>query len=182
MVARGCCSCNHAVLVPTTTTAQAPATGALDDRELRAWRGLLRVHASLSKALDHQLDREHGLPLTSYEVLKYLADAEGEKMRMCDLASSVILSRSGLTRLVDRLERDGLLVRESCASDARGQFAKLTPAGQEKLAAARVTHLAGVRSLFLEHLTPDELDVLGAVWDRVLPGAAGAAGTDDCGC
>jgi DNA-binding MarR family transcriptional regulator len=182
MLARGGCSCNHAGLVPTTTTAQAPANGALDDRELRAWRGLLRVHASLSKALDNQLDREHGLPLTSYEVLKYLADAEGEKMRMCDLASSVILSRSGLTRLVDRLERDGLLVRESCASDARGQFAKLTPAGHEKLAAARVTHLAGVRSLFLEHLTPEELDVLGAVWDRVLPGAAGAAGTDDCGC
>ena len=59
----------------------------------------------------------------------YLADAEGERMRMCDLASSVMLSRSGLTRLVDRLERDGLLVRESCASDARGAFAKLTPAG-----------------------------------------------------
>ncbi|HWI73642.1 MAG TPA: MarR family transcriptional regulator [Baekduia sp.] len=166
----------------TTTTLPASATGGLDDRELRAWRGLLRVHASLSKALDNQLDREHGLPLTSYEVLLYLADAEGQKMRMCDLASSVILSRSGLTRLVDRLERDGLLVRESCASDARGAFAKLTPAGHEKLAAARATHLAGVRSLFLDHLTPEEQDVLGAVWARVLPGAAGAAGTDDCGC
>jgi DNA-binding MarR family transcriptional regulator len=168
--------------VSTTTTLPAAATGALDDRELRAWRGLLRVHASLSKALDNQLDREHGLPLTSYEVLLYLAEAEGQKMRMCDLASSVILSRSGLTRLVDRLERDGLLVRESCASDARGAFAKLTPAGHEKLAAARATHLAGVRSLFLDHLTPEEQDVLGAVWERVLPGARGAAGTDDCGC
>jgi DNA-binding MarR family transcriptional regulator len=154
-------------------------SGTLDGRELAAWRGLLRVHASLSKALDAQLEREHGLPLTSYEVLLYLADAEGQKMRMCDLASSVILSRSGLTRLVDRLERDGLLVRESCASDARGAFAKLTPAGHEKLAAARVTHLAGVRSLFLEHLTEDDLDVLGAVWTRVLPGAAAAS---DCGC
>jgi DNA-binding MarR family transcriptional regulator len=154
-------------------------SGTLDERELAAWRGLLRVHASLSKALDTQLEREHGLPLTSYEVLLYLADAEGQKMRMCDLASSVILSRSGLTRLVDRLERDGLLVRESCASDARGAFAKLTPAGHEKLAAARVTHLAGVRSLFLEHLTEDDLDVLGSVWARVLPGAAAAS---DCGC
>jgi DNA-binding MarR family transcriptional regulator len=154
-------------------------SGTLDGRELAAWRGLLRVHASLSKALDAQLEREHGLPLTSYEVLLYLADAEGQKMRMCDLASSVILSRSGLTRLVDRLERDGLLVRESCASDARGAFAKLTTAGHEKLAAARVTHLAGVRSLFLEHLTEDDLDVLGAVWTRVLPGAAAAS---DCGC
>jgi DNA-binding MarR family transcriptional regulator len=181
-VARGGCSCNDAVLVSTTTTLPAAATGALDDRELRAWRGLLRVHASLSKALDQQLDREHGLPLTSFEVLVYLADAEGQKMRMCDLASSVILSRSGLTRLVDRLERDGLLVRESCASDARGAFAKLTPAGHEKLAAARETHLAGVRSLFLDHLTPEEQDVLGAVWARVLPGAVGATVADDCGC
>ncbi|MDX6703539.1 MAG: hypothetical protein QOF26_3765 [Baekduia sp.] len=154
-------------------------SGTLDERELAAWRGLLRVHASLSKALDTQLEREHGLPLISYEVLLYLADADGQKMRMCDLASSVILSRSGLTRLVDRLERDGLLVRESCASDARGAFAKLTPVGHEKLAAARATHLAGVRSLFLEHLTEDDLDVLGSVWTRVLPGAAAAS---DCGC
>jgi DNA-binding MarR family transcriptional regulator len=180
-VARGGCSCNHAGLVSTTTILPAAATGALDDRELRAWRGLLRVHASLSKALDQRLEREHGLPLTSYEVLLYLAEAEGQKMRMCDLASSVILSRSGLTRLVDRLEREGLLVRESCASDARGAFAKLTPAGHEKLAAARATQLAGVRSLFLDHLTPEELDVLGDVWARVLPGAGAAAG-DDCGC
>jgi DNA-binding MarR family transcriptional regulator len=112
-------------------------------------------------------------------VLKYLADAEGQKMRMCDLASSVILSRSGLTRLVDRLERDGLLTRESCASDARGAFAKLTPAGHERLVAARATHLAGVRSLFLEHLSEEELEVLGTVWARVLPGARAAS---DCDC
>src|SRR3954449_9039271 len=137
-----------------TTTKRPSSTGQLDPLEIRAWRGLLRVHASLSKALDAELEAEHGLPLTSYEVLLYLADAEGEKMRMCDLASSVILSRSGLTRLVDRLERDGLLVRESCASDARGAFAKLTAAGHQKLAAARETHLAGVRALFLDHLTP----------------------------
>lgn len=165
----------------TTTTIPAADGSTLDERELRAWRGLLRVHASLSKALDQQLEREHGLPLTSYEVLLYLAEADGRKMRMCDLAASVILSRSGLTRLVDRLERDGLLVRESCASDARGAFAKLTPAGEQKLIAARATHLAGVRSLFLEHLSPEEQDVLGSIWMRVLPGAKGAAG-DDCGC
>jgi DNA-binding MarR family transcriptional regulator len=167
------------VLIATTPKAPVASDSHLDDLELAAWRGLLRVHASLSKALDAQLEAEHGLPLSSYEVLKYLADAEGHQMRMCDLASSVILSRSGLTRLVDRLERDGLLTRESCASDARGAFAKLTPAGHEKLAAARATHLDGVRSLFLEHLTEDELEVLGAVWARVLPGARAAS---DCGC
>ena len=152
----------------TTTTAPAAATGALDDRELCAWRGLLRVHAQLSKALDAQLDAAHGLPLTSYEVLMYLADAEGGRMRMHDLASSVLLSRSGLTRLVDRLERDGYLERCSCAHDARGAFAVLTPSGAEMLSAARTTHLAGVRELFLSHFSSDELDVLGDAWDRLL--------------
>jgi DNA-binding MarR family transcriptional regulator len=140
----------------------------LDSRELRAWRGLLRVHAQLSKALDAQLYAAHGLPLTSYEVLMYLSDAEGGRMRMHDLASSVLLSRSGLTRLVDRLERDGYLQRCSCAHDARGAFAVLTPAGREKLEAARETHLAGVRELFLSHFSEDELDRLGDAWDRVL--------------
>jgi DNA-binding MarR family transcriptional regulator len=140
----------------------------LDNRELRAWRGLLRVHAQLSKALDAQLDAAHELPLTSYEVLMYLSDAEGGRMRMHDLASSVLLSRSGLTRLVDRLERDGYLERCSCAHDARGAFAVLTPAGREKLEAARETHLAGVRELFLSHFSDEELDALGAAWERVL--------------
>jgi DNA-binding MarR family transcriptional regulator len=140
----------------------------LDTRELRAWRGLLRVHAQLSKALDAQLDAAHDLQLTSYEVLMYLSDAEGGRMRMNDLAASVLLSRSGLTRLVDRLERDGYLERCSCAHDARGAFAVLTPAGREKLDAARETHLAGVRELFLSHFSEEELDVLGDAWDRVL--------------
>ena len=92
----------------------------LDDRELRAWRGMLRIHATLTKALDAELEAAHGLPLTSYEVLLHLDDAEGQRMRMSDLAATVILSRSGLTRLVDRLEREGLIARESCPSDARG--------------------------------------------------------------
>ena len=140
----------------------------LDSRELRAWRGLLRVHAALSKALDAQLEAEHGIPLTSYEVLMYLSDAEGGRMRMNDLASSVLLSRSGLTRLVDRLERDGYLERCSCAHDARGAFAVLTAAGREKLEAARETHLAGVRELFLSRFSDEELDALGAAWERVL--------------
>jgi DNA-binding MarR family transcriptional regulator len=142
----------------------------LDTRELRAWRGLLRVHAQLSKALDAQLIAAQGLPLTSYEVLMYLSDAEGGRMRMNELAESVLLSRSGLTRLVDRLEREGYLERCSCAHDARGAFAVLTPAGREKVEAARAAHLAGVRELFLSHFSSDELDVLGEAWDRVLTG------------
>jgi DNA-binding MarR family transcriptional regulator len=158
------------------TTVNRPDTRQLDERELRAWRGMLRAHAALTKALDADLDAEHGLPLSSYEVLLYLNDAEGGRMRMRDLAASVILSRSGLTRLADRLEREGLIARESCPSDARGSFAVITPAGVEKLAAARATHLAGVRTLFLQHFSDDELDALGDAWDRVVPGAASADG------
>src|SRR6185436_3450103 len=100
-----------------------------------------------------------------------LAERENPKMRMCDLASTVLLSRSGLTRLVDRLERDGLIVRQSCADDARGQYAVLTDAGRERLEAARVTHRAGIRALFLDHFSPEELELLGDAWERVLPGA-----------
>jgi DNA-binding MarR family transcriptional regulator len=158
------------------TTVKAPDSRQLDTRELRAWRGMLRAHAALTKALDADLDAEHALPLSSYEVLLYLNDAEGGRMRMRDLAASVILSRSGLTRLADRLEREGLICRESCPSDARGSFAVLTPAGVDKLDAARATHLAGVRSLFLQHFSDDELDVLGDAWERVVPGAASAPG------
>ena len=155
----------------TRTTATAAPTR-LDERELRAWRGLLRTYARLTKALDAELEAAHGLPLTSYEVLMHVADAEGERMRMHDLASTILLSRSGLTRLVDRLERDGLLFRESCPSDARGAFACLTPKGRTTLDAARATHLAGVHAMFLDHFTPDEQEQLGAFWERV-----GSAGT-----
>jgi DNA-binding MarR family transcriptional regulator len=153
-------------------TANSTTYTGLTDRELRAWRGMLRAHAALTKALDAQLEAAHGLPLTSYEVLMYLADAEGQRMRMCDLATTVIISRSGLTRLVDRLEREGLIERVSCSTDARGAFAKLTPAGREQLGAARATHIAGVRALYLDHFTPEEQVSLGRAWERLLPGAA----------
>jgi DNA-binding MarR family transcriptional regulator len=148
------------------TTAVRPQ---LEPRELHAWRGLLRAHACLVRALDAELEEAHGLPLTSYEVLRYLDDADGCKMRMCQLATSVHLSRSGLTRLVDRLEREGLIERVSCSHDARGAYAALTLAGGERLAAARETHLAAVRDHFLEHFSPDELDVLAEYCDRVAP-------------
>ena len=108
-----------------------PQARLLSGPELRAWRGMLRAHAAMAKALDAQLEAAHSLQLSSYEVLMYLADAEDERMRMCDLASSILLSRSGLTRLVDRLQREGLLERVACSDDARGQFAKLTPDGRD---------------------------------------------------
>src|SRR3954447_9420862 len=124
----------------TTTDSSKPRL--LTPAELRAWRGMLRAHAALAKALDAQLEAAHGLQLSSYEVLMYLADAEDERMRMCDLASSILLSRSGLPRLVDRLRREGLLERVACHDDARGAFAKLTPLGRQRLVAARGAELS----------------------------------------
>lgn len=144
-----------------------PAASRLAPDELRAWRGLLRTYAQLTKALDAELEAAHGLPLTTYEVLMHIADSDGGRMRMHDIATSILLSRSGLTRLVDRLERDGLLCRESCPSDARGSYACLTAKGRETLDAARATHLAGVRAMFLAHFSVEEQRQLGTLWDRV---------------
>jgi DNA-binding MarR family transcriptional regulator len=128
---------------------------------------MLRAHAELTRALDAQLAREHNLPLSSYEVLLFLADAPDGRMRMSELAESVLLSRSGLTRLVDRLERDGLLKRERCESDARGLFAEITPEGRRLFDAARRTHLDGVRALFLDRFSRDELRALGGLWQKL---------------
>jgi DNA-binding MarR family transcriptional regulator len=149
-----------------TTTARE-----LTAAELAAWRGFLRVHAALAKQLDSELDQAHKLPLTSYEVLINLQAAPGRRLRMAELAERTLLSRSGMTRLVDRLEREGLLERDTCASDARGCFAVLTDAGDEVLQRARPTHLEGVRELFLRHLDGDDFARLGALWERMLPGA-----------
>src|SRR4051812_27337829 len=151
-------------------------TANLTAAELGAWRGLLRVHTALVKALDAQLTDAHDLPLSSYEVLITLESAPGRKRRMAELADSVLLSRSGMTRLVDRLEREGLLARDTCTVDGRGCFAVLTEKGAELLAAARPTHLEGVRERFLAHFDEDELRRFAEAWERVLPGAAATDG------
>ena len=153
----------------SSAAAPAAAVAGLCGAEREAWRGLLRVHASVLKALDAELEAAHGLPLTSYEVLIHLSEAPEYRMRMCDLAASVSLSRSGMSRLVDRLERDGLIVRCACADDARGAFACLTEAGLERLEEARPTHVAGIRQRFLAQFDGDELQRLTAYWARLLP-------------
>ncbi len=142
----------------------------LNERELAAWRGFLRVHASLVRDLDRELEEAHGLPLTHYEVLLYLANAPERRMRMSDLASSVLLSQSGVTRLIDRLERAGYVARKPCPEDRRVLWAQLTEAGKARLDEARPTHLAGIRARFLAHFDDDELDELAAGWERVQPG------------
>ena len=137
--------------------------------ELRAWRGLLRAHACLARRLDAELDQAHGLPMTSYEVLHHLDEALGGRMRMRDLAEHAQLSRSGLTRLVDRLEREELLERCSCEHDARGSYACLTERGRERLEDARVTQLAVVREHFFSRFSELELSVLADMCERIAP-------------
>ncbi len=150
---------------------RSPGTVLLSEAELASWRGFLRVHAALERELDAELMAGHGLPLSSYEVLLTVADAPDERMRMSEIADSVLLSRSGVTRLVDRLERDGLVERIPCEDDARGQYAVLTQRGRAAFDAARATHLAGVRRRFLEQLECDDLRRMAGYWERLVPGA-----------
>lgn len=157
----------------SATTSQKHAGGdraRLSPAELRAWRGFLRVQAKLLHELDTDLLRDHGLSLSSYDVLVTLGGAPDRRMRMSDLAHAVLLSRSGLTRLVDRLEREGLVERCSCPSDARGANAALTDGGAAKLRAVRPAHLAAVRERFLGRLSERELEQLATLWDRIAPG------------
>jgi DNA-binding MarR family transcriptional regulator len=145
----------------------------------RAWRGLLRVHACLVRRLDTELERAHGLPMSSFEVLHHLAQSHGGRMRMRDLAEQAQLSRSGLTRLVDRLEREGLLDRCSCEHDARGSYACLTQAGSERLQEARGTQLTVVREHFFARFSDGELSMMVELWERASP-ANGCPPADGC--
>lgn len=140
---------------------------ALTTAELAAWRGMLATHSTLIARLDSELEREHGLPLTSYEVLLHLADSPEGSLRMKELAERLFLSRSGLTRLIDRLAKAGLVEREVCKSDRRGYFARLTDAGRKRFDEARPTHLRGVREHFLSRLDAEDLKALGKAWEKV---------------
>jgi DNA-binding MarR family transcriptional regulator len=151
----------------------AEAEGVICQEDLSVWRTLLRVQVHVSRRLQADLLAEHDLALGSYEVLLHLAEAPEGRLRMNDLADRVLLSRSGLTRLVDRLQREGLVERESCASDARGLFAVLTPAGRERMLAATPTHQQGVREHVLARLTLEELHLLSATLCKILDDPAG---------
>src|SRR5436305_3099543 len=118
------------------------------ETQLDSWVFFLRAHAAITRELSADLQREHGLTLNDYEVLLHLSHAEGGRLRRVDLAERVILTASGITRLLDGLERAGYVEKATCASDARVSYAQLTDAGRAKLAEASVTHLAGVDELF----------------------------------
>jgi DNA-binding MarR family transcriptional regulator len=136
--------------------------------ELDAWRGFLRTYSTLVRDLDDELTRRHGLPISSYDVLVQLDEAPEGRLRMSALADAVLLSRSGLSRLVTRLESQGLIERVECAADARGSFAAITGDGRRRLEEARVTHRAGVRERFFDKLGERDQRQLTKVWNRLL--------------
>ncbi|WP_198679393.1 MarR family winged helix-turn-helix transcriptional regulator [Thermomonospora amylolytica] len=143
-----------------TSTLSAPAEPAV-------WRTLLRAQVTISRRLQADLLAAHDLALGSYEVLMHLGEAPGGRLRMNDLADRVLLSRSGLTRLVDRLQAEGLVARQSCDSDARGLYAVLTPAGRMRLAEATPTYRRAVRRYVLDRLDPEEQRALGEILARL---------------
>jgi DNA-binding MarR family transcriptional regulator len=162
-----------------TSARSTSSTEPFSDQELAAWRGMLQVHSQVTQALDAQMRAEHGLAVSSYEVLMFLGAEKDGRLRMSQIAERVLLSRSGLTRLVDRLVELGYVTRCAAEVDGRGLYAELTDAGAEKLEAARRTHREGVRTFFLDRVSTTDQIVLGDIWNRYLaadpadPGRAG---------
>jgi DNA-binding MarR family transcriptional regulator len=149
-----------------------PEPGPSTAAALNAWRLGLRAHAEITRVLEADLLAAHDLPLSHYDVLVQLAEAPGSQLRMSELAERVLLSRSGLTRLVDRLVRDGLVSREACPDDARGMLAVLTPAGRDRLREASPVHLRGIQHRVFDRLTPTELAQLSRIFVKLVDGSA----------
>jgi DNA-binding MarR family transcriptional regulator len=135
--------------------------------QLDSWIAFLRSHSAITRELSAQLQREHGLTLNDYEVLLHLAHSESGLMRRVDLAESVLLTASGITRLLDGLERSGCVEKATCSSDARVSYAKITDAGHAKLREASVTHLRGVDELFLGRYSDEERATLAELLSRL---------------
>lgn len=159
-----------------------PAGSTIDpfDPRLGAWRAFLMSHSLVTRRLDDELRAERGISLAEYDALLQLALAPGRTLRMNQLAERVVLSRSGVTRLVDRLVADGLVSRTACPSDARGAMAVLTQRGVETLRGAARTHLRGVDRYFLAALTDDERAALLRALDAVIERAARGTSFEGC--
>lgn len=138
------------------------------DEEGAVWRGLLHIHRNVLRALDEELSRQHRLPVREFDVLMTLFRAPERHLRMSDLAERVLLSPSGVTRMVERLERDCWVQRRSDPADARSYFAVLTDLGAQRLTAARATHNAVIRTLFISRLSQEDLHDLRVIWQKVL--------------
>lgn len=148
----------------------APALGggpSWDDPRLRAWIAFLRAHAAVARRLEAELQAARGISLAEYDALVHLACADERRLRMSELADEVLLSRSGVSRLVDRLESSGLVERAVCPSDARVAWATLTPAGLEALRAAAPVHLRGVEAHFLDAMKADDREALARALEAV---------------
>ena len=135
--------------------------------EIQVWVALLRAHASSTRRFNAQLVAEHGLTLNDYEVLLHLSHADGKRLRRVDLAERILLTPSGITRLLEGLERGGYVERASCASDARVTYAQLTDDGEAKLREAADAHVAGIREFFRDRFSRDELLALSGLLQRL---------------
>jgi DNA-binding MarR family transcriptional regulator len=131
------------------------------------WGGLLRTHKVVTSAMGEELERVHGLDLTGYDVLRQLALADRSRLRMGELAQRVMLTRSGLSGAVDRLEAASLVVREPTGDDGRGVYARITPQGMRLLRRTTSTIEKAVRRHFIDHLTVDDLAALRAIWEKL---------------
>jgi DNA-binding MarR family transcriptional regulator len=149
-----------------------------ESKAVAAWVRLLRGHASMRRAVSAQLQTEHGLTVNDYEALFLLSRAD-EGLKRIEVAGELQLTASGVTRLLDGLQREGLVGKATCATDARVTYAVITDAGTAKLREASDTHLAGIRALFEERYTKQELEQLAELLAR-LPGVGNADGAD-CG-
>jgi DNA-binding MarR family transcriptional regulator len=136
----------------------------LSTLELQAWGGFLRTHAVLYNELERRLETSHGMTISTYDVLLRLSWAGAAGLRMNELADQVLKTSGGLTRLADRLEREGLITRTRSSDDRRGFEARITPKGRKALRRANRQHLRDVRELFLDHLTEDQLTTLASAW------------------
>jgi DNA-binding MarR family transcriptional regulator len=156
---------------PTATTPE-PARREVSPRDprLAGWRSFLTAYSVITRQLDEELREETGLSLFEYAALLHLAEAEGRRMRMSDLALGIVLTRSGVTRLVDRLERDGLVERGQCADDGRGSEAVLTEHGLQRLREASKVHLRGIDEYYFAAVSEEDQAVVGRVMNDVVDG------------
>jgi DNA-binding MarR family transcriptional regulator len=152
----------------------------LDEREMSAWHSLIHAHSRVVRKLEAELESEHALTLPAYEVLAHLSEAPDEHLRMSELAQHAVLTPSGLTRLVDKLAREGLVRRDKCSADARVVYAVLTPAGRRRLEAAYPTHLRGVREHLIDQLTVEQLDALHGALGELAGQVACTAAEQEC--
>jgi DNA-binding MarR family transcriptional regulator len=142
--------------------------------EFHAWRGLIRLREAVTREIDHRLREDGELSLADYGVLITLVTAPGLRLRMGSLGAQRMLTPSGITRVVNGLEKRGLVRREPDPADGRAAFAELTRPGLEALRRAQVIHHAAVRELYLGRLTQHELDRLTRLFEKALPGVVSA--------